>query len=75
LYFCKRLSLHNTRIRRLNNLMKQQDYKCSLCKAYFLPTDLIELHHDLDPQRTRTGKMEFLHRHCHDLKHAKTADH
>lgn len=74
LYFCKRMSLHNTRIKRLNNLMKNQNYKCSLCKTYFLPNDLIELHHDLDPQGIRNGKMEFLHRHCHDLKHAKTAD-
>jgi RNA-directed DNA polymerase len=66
LYFCKRMSYHNARIKRLARLMKSQEYRCKLCRLRFMPNDLIELHHVLDDQKSRTGAIEFLHKHCHD---------
>lgn len=69
MYFCERMSYHNTRIRRLVRLMKSQKFKCTHCNLYFMPYDLIELHHELDPNGKRTGKIEFVHRHCHDVIH------
>jgi RNA-directed DNA polymerase len=69
LYFCNRMSYHNTRIRNLVRLMKSQEFKCKQCNLRFMPYDLIELHHELNLKGKRTGKIEFVHRHCHDVIH------
>lgn len=63
------MSYHNARIRRLITLMKSQNFRCSECEERFKPYDLIELHHELDNNNARTGKLRFMHRHCHDLVH------
>lgn len=70
LYFCQRMSYHNERIKRLLGVMRSQKFKCAMCNSHFLPDDLIELHHVLYPNGGRTGKMTFLHRHCHDKEHS-----
>jgi len=69
LYFCNRMSMHNDRIKRLLGLMKSQKFKCKHCERHFMPNDLIELHHVLGETKTRTEKMEFLHKHGHDRVH------
>jgi len=69
LYFCERMSKHNDRIKRLLGLMESQDFRCKYCNNRFMPDDLIELHHELDNNNTRTGKLEFLHDHCHKSVH------
>lgn len=69
-YFAKRLSQENPRIKSLTNLFKKQNYSCSYCKMYLLPDDIVELHHSLDTEGTRTGEITFIHGHCHDQIHS-----
>lgn len=69
LYFARRMSYHNTRMRRLRGLLKKQEYKCSQCGLIFKPEDIIELHHVLKEDGSRGDKMEFVHGHCHDKVH------
>jgi RNA-directed DNA polymerase len=50
----------------LARLLKRQHGRCSHCGLYFLPTDLLEVHH----RKGQTeGKVAVLHRHCHDVVH------
>ena len=37
-----------------------------------LPSDIIELHHQLDFEGKRTGTITFVHGHCHDQIHSKS---
>lgn len=69
LYFAKRLSINNPRIKPLINLFKKQNYSCSYCCLTFSYQDIIELHHLLDSKGIRTGKVVFIHGHCHDQIH------
>lgn len=69
IYFANRLSYHNHRLNRLHRLLKSQEYKCRYCQIIFKPNDIIELHHVLLPDNTRSDKLEFLHGHCHDNIH------
>jgi len=47
-YFAKRVSLGNSRVARMKGLFNKQRYKCTKCKILFKPTDIIEIHHQLD---------------------------
>jgi RNA-directed DNA polymerase len=49
-------------------LLKQQAGKCARCGMQFLPADQIEAHHVKQDGR-RNGKLQALHRHCHDSVH------
>lgn len=69
-YFAKRLSLSNIRIKNLRNLFNKQKYKCSHCKLLLTENDVIELHHELDSSGKRTDKITFVHGHCHDQIHS-----
>ena len=69
-YFAKRLSQTNPRIKNLRNLFKKQNYLCAGCGLNLLPGEIIELHHSLDLNFKRTGKISFVHGHCHDQIHA-----
>ena len=69
-YFAKRMSLENPRIKSLRNLFKKQKYTCSYCKLHLLPDEIVELHHHLDSNGKRTGKVTFVHGHCHDQLHS-----
>jgi len=68
-YFAKRLSYHNSRVHRLHKLLKSQEYKCAYCSTLFRPDDIIELHHELSADGTRSGVIKFVHGHCHDIIH------
>jgi len=70
IYFAKRLSLTNVRIKSLRNLIAKQKYLCSHCGLLLLPNDVIELHHILDENGNRTGGIRFVHGHCHDDIHS-----
>jgi RNA-directed DNA polymerase len=70
LYFAKRLSQENPRIKTLQNLFKKQNYTCPHCNLFLLPNDIIELHHELDFEGKRTGIIRFVHGHCHDQIHS-----
>merc|ERR1712086_1072391 len=60
-YFAKRMSLENPRIKFLRNLFKKQKYLCSYCKLHLLPDEIVELHHHLDSNGKRNGKVTFVH--------------
>lgn len=70
IYFAKRLSLTNVRIKSLRNLIAKQKYSCSHCNLLLLPNDIIELHHILDENGNRAGEIRFVHGHCHDNIHS-----
>jgi RNA-directed DNA polymerase len=70
IYFAKRLSQENPRIKTLRNLFRKQSYKCPVCSEYLLPGEIIELYHYLDRQNKRTGEIAFVHGHCHDQIHS-----
>jgi RNA-directed DNA polymerase len=60
-YFAKRLSLTNVRIRTLTNLFCKQKYKCFHCQLLLTQNDVIELHHVLDSNGEQNGKIAFVH--------------
>jgi len=53
----------------LATVLKRQKGKCKHCGMLFMPDDLIETHHQLNAEGKRTGKLDALHRHCHDKVH------
>jgi RNA-directed DNA polymerase len=65
-YFANRMSLENPRIKSSQNLFKKQKFLCSYCDLHLLPDEIVELHHHLDSNGKRTGKITFVHGHCHD---------
>jgi RNA-directed DNA polymerase len=69
-YFAKRLSFSNPRIKSLRNLINKQNYLCSHCGLLMLPGDVIELHHVKDEHNENTGEIRFVHGHCHDYIHS-----
>ena len=70
LYFAERLSYSNPRIKSLRGLFIKQNYSCSHCGLFFLPDEIIELHHVLDANLNRTEEICFVHAHCHDDIHS-----
>ena len=70
IYFAKRLSLTNPRIKSLRNLIVKQKYSYTHCGLFMLPNDVIELHHILDKDGNRTGEIHFVHGYCHDHIHS-----
>jgi RNA-directed DNA polymerase len=69
IYFAKRLSKENPRIKNLKNLFRKQKFKCPVCEQYLISGEIIELHHYLDQDKNRTGEIAFVHGHCHDQLH------
>jgi len=70
LCFVKRLLLSNSRIKSLRNLFAEQNYSCHYCGLLFMPDDVIELHYAFDNMNKDTGKVRFVHGHCHDSIHS-----
>lgn len=68
-YFAERLPLTHPRSKSLMGIFKKQKYSCPVCSLLFQPTDIIELHHVIDDKSQRTGKLQWLHGHCHDQVH------
>lgn len=70
IYFARRLSFSNPRIKSLRNLINKQKYLCSHCGSLLLPGEVIELHHLKDENNENTGEIRFVHGHCHDNIHS-----
>lgn len=75
IYFAKRLSLGNSRIKRLNRLLKSQGHRCKICGLLFLPTDILELHHVVPNYPGQEGettrqRLQWVHGHCHNQIHS-----
>jgi hypothetical protein len=51
-------------------MLKKQNFSCAKCDLVFMSTDIIELHHVLDKNGKRTGKIEFIDGFCHDHIHS-----
>jgi RNA-directed DNA polymerase len=68
-YFSKRLALHHPLFKRLRGTLINQGYKCAYCKVYFLPNDIIELHHIRDSNNAWLKQFQFVHGYCHDQIH------
>jgi RNA-directed DNA polymerase len=70
-YWSKRAITPDLKTQTKNKLLKQQDYKCLLCKKTFLPFDTIETDHIIPISRGGSHKMtnlQLLHAVCHDKK-------
>jgi RNA-directed DNA polymerase len=50
----------------LARLLKRQHGRCIYCGLYFMPEDLLEVHHR---EGEHDRKLAVLHRHCHDAVH------
>lgn len=71
-YWSKRKGEYPETPKQLSELIKKQDGKCSHCGLYFTSDCLIEVHH-IDRNRSNNKKTNLtaVHRHCHDIIHAK----
>lgn len=71
-YWSKRKGEYPETPKKLSELIKKQDGKCSHCGLYFTSDCLIEVHH-IDKNRSNNKKTNLtaVHRHCHDMIHAK----
>src|SRR2546423_861447 len=74
LYWAKRLKNHPLMKTALGKLLQKQQGKCRGCELFFGEENKIEIDHT--PQKGGGGGDElskrcFLHRHCHDQRHAK----
>src|SRR5713101_8127563 len=76
LYWSQRLRNHPMLKGTLARLLQKQQGKCRWCELLFRPGDLIEIDH-ITPKSEGGGEElsnKFaLHRHCHDVRHAKNA--
>jgi len=70
LYFAERMPLSHPRTKNLKGIFAKQKYSCPVCDNKFRPDDIIELHHVLDEKGKRTGKLQWVHAHCHDQIHS-----
>ncbi|WP_413773418.1 group II intron reverse transcriptase/maturase [Thalassoporum mexicanum] len=53
-------------------LLKSQVGRCKHCGLYFLPDDLMEVHHmDKNQNNYRQDNLALIHRHCHHQIHAR----
>lgn len=53
-------------------LLKYQQGRCAHCGLYFMPGDLLEVHHREGDHTHKAGHhLAVLHRHCHDAVHGQ----
>ncbi len=53
-------------------LLKYQQGRCAHCGLYFMPGDLLEVHHRDGDHPNKAGRnLAVLHRHCHDAVHGQ----
>lgn len=69
LYFARRLPSTHPRSKNLKGLFEKQKYSCPVCSLLFKPDNIYELDHVLDVNNNRTGKLQWVHAHCHDQIH------
>ncbi len=74
LYWSKRLKEHPMLSGTLARLLQKQQGKCKWCGLLFQPEELIEIDHIQPRSQGGSEKIDnkwALHRHCHDIRHAK----
>ena len=70
-YWSRRAITPDLKSRTKDKLLKRQNYKCSICKKIFLPSDIIETDHIISIVRGGSHKitnLQLLHAVCHDRK-------
>jgi RNA-directed DNA polymerase len=71
-YWSKRRGEYPGTMPLLADLLKSQKGKCSHCNMYFTSESLIEIHHvDGNHKNNKRTNLKAVHRHCHDIIHAK----
>ena len=71
-YWSKRRGQYPGTMPLLADLLKTQKGKCSHCNMYFTSESLIEIHHvDGNHDNNKRLNLAAVHRHCHDIIHAK----
>jgi RNA-directed DNA polymerase len=71
-YWSKRRGEYPGTMPLLADLLKSQTGKCSHCNMYFTSESLIEIHHvDGNHKNNKRTNLKAVHRHCHDIIHAK----
>jgi RNA-directed DNA polymerase len=71
-YWSKRKGEYPETPKQLAELIKEQEGKCSHCGQYFASDCLIEVHHvDRNRRNNKKTNLTAVHRHCHDIIHAK----
>lgn len=76
-YWSQRLKDHPLIHRKLGKLLKKQQGKCRLCELLFRDGDMIEIDHITPRSLGGTddmGNLCAMHRHCHDQRHAPSAE-
>jgi RNA-directed DNA polymerase len=74
LYWSKRLKDHPLLSGTLGKLLQKQQGKCRWCELLFRDGDMLEIDHIQPRNQGGTGRLDnkcILHRHCHDVRHAK----
>lgn len=71
-YWGQRLSQHPMLRNVVAKLLKKQEGRCSECGLRFTSEDLLEVHHsDRNRSNNKINNLKLVHRHCHDVIHAK----
>ena len=74
LYWSKRLKDHPLLSGTLGKLLHKQQGKCRWCELSFRDGDIMEIDHIQPRNQGGTERLDnkcVLHRHCHDVRHAK----
>ncbi|MDJ0535132.1 MAG: group II intron reverse transcriptase/maturase [Xenococcaceae cyanobacterium MO_207.B15] len=71
-YWSKRMGKHPLIRDKVAMLIKSQDGKCAQCSHYFMPGDILEIHHvDKNHKNNQRKNLQLIHGHCHDRVHGK----
>jgi RNA-directed DNA polymerase len=75
LYWSQRLKTHPPLTGTLAKALQRQNGRCGWCGLLFTDEDVIEIdHRDRNRGNNAPSNLFALHRHCHDERHAKSAE-
>lgn len=76
LYWSQRMGRHPMVRSNVATLLKIQKGKCSYCSNYFLPEEVLEIHHvDKNHDNNDKTNLRLIHGHCHDNVHRNRGMH
>ncbi|MGK7898924.1 MAG: group II intron reverse transcriptase/maturase [Xenococcus sp. (in: cyanobacteria)] len=71
-YWSNRLSKHPMLRQVVSKLLVKQKKKCNECNLTFTSEDVLEVHHiDKNRGNNKLKNLALVHRHCHDIIHAR----
>ncbi|BAY91823.1 MULTISPECIES: group II intron reverse transcriptase/maturase [unclassified Tolypothrix] len=71
-YWSNRLAQHPMLRHVVAKLLIKQEKKCSECHLMFTSEDIMEVHHiDQNRGNNKLSNLTLVHRHCHDIIHAR----